>query len=83
MPQSDYIVITGSRNLNDGSSSADKEPVDEPEDASLRALEGQGISILEITERPGTTEPRDQFSRELLDEAGIEILHDEEEDASL
>ena len=77
----DYIIITGSRNLDEGSSNSDAVVHEEGEDASLRALEGQGISILGEETRQSTnteTEPRDQFSRELMDEGGIEIVTGDE-----
>lgn len=83
MTKSDYIVVTGSRNLDDGTSDSDGQIHEEGEDASLRALEGQGISIIEREENPGTSEPRDQFSQELLDEGGIEIIEAEEEESFL
>lgn len=81
----DYIIITGSRNLDEGSSNSDATVHEEREDASLRALEGQGISILDKEARQATNtddKPRDQFSRELMDEGGIEIVSANEEEES-
>ena len=83
MTQSDYILVTGSRNLNDGSSDSDAKVHEEDEGASLNALEEQGISILNDTNRPSIDEPRDQLSRELMNEGGIEIIQGDEEDAFL
>ena len=80
--QSDYIVITGSRNIDDGTGSSDAKVHEEAESASLRALEDQGISIIDKVEKPGTVEPLDQFSLELMDEGGIEIIQADEEEES-
>lgn len=79
----DYIIITGSRNLDEGSSNSDAVVHEEGEDASLRALEGQGISIIgaehnEPHETSNEPEHLDQFSRELMDEGGIEIVSGDE-----
>ena len=83
----DYIIITGSRNLDEGSSDSDAVVHEEKDDASLRALEGQGISIIgnehnEPHETSNEPEPLDQFSRELMDEGGIEIVSADEEEES-
>lgn len=79
----DYILITGSHNLDAGLSDSDKKIQEEDDDASLRALESHGITILGEIERPVSDKPRDQFSRELMDEGGIEIVSgDEDEEPS-
>lgn len=78
----DYILVTGSRNLNDdvGDSNA-KAPEDDA--TSLHVLEGQGISILNEKESLASEEPRDQLSRELMDQGGIEIVSSDEEESFL
>ena len=88
----DYILITGSLNLDDGSNASNEKVLEEDEEASLQALKGQGISILDDdkslspsrdTENfQATAEPRDQLSRELLDQGGVEIIQGEEEEDS-
>ena len=80
----DFILVTGSRNLDDGTSSSDTQIPPEEEGASQKALEGQGVSILNTTfetpSKPINVEPRDQFSQELFDEGGIEIIADNDDD---
>ena len=82
----EYIVITGSRNLDDEADDSNPPPIDESEDASFRAMESKGISIIEKTELPMSEEHLDNFSRDLLKEGGIEIVpneYKEEEEAFL
>lgn len=79
----DYIIVTESHDLDEGPIRSGVEIHEEPDDASLRALEDQGISILGEDERPVHAEPRDQFSRELMDEGGIEIVSSDEEESYL
>ena len=79
----DYIIITESHDMDKGPIDSDVEVHDEKDDASLRALEGQGISIIgggrsEPHETGSDQEPLDQFSRELMDEGGIEIVTGDE-----
>lgn len=76
----DYIIITDSQDLGEDSVS-DNEYRKEPESASRRVLESQGISILGEDENPVLTEPRDQFSRELMDEGGVEIVASDDEES--
>lgn len=83
MTKSDYILVTGSRNLDDGTSDSDTNIPEEKESDSLSALEQQGVSIIETTERTAKGEPRDQLYRELMNEGGIEIIETEEEDTLL
>lgn len=82
MSQSDdYIIITESHDLDKGPIHSDVEVHEEKEDASLRALEGQGISIItgkDSNIKDTDAEPLDQFSRELMDEGGIEIVTGDE-----
>jgi hypothetical protein len=79
----DYILVTGSRNLDDGSSDSDGKIQEEDEKASTSALEKQGVSILGDMSRPVSDEPRDQISKELFDESGIEIIDSDEEESYL
>ena len=84
----DYIIITESHDLDEGPIRSGTKVHEEEEDASLRALEGQGISIIgggegSLLDVDGEEEPLDQFSRELMSEGGIEIVSgDDEEDES-
>ncbi len=78
----DYIIITESHDLDDGPIHSDMKIHNEADEASLRALEKQGISILGNEEPLVSDEPRDQFSRELLDQGGIEIVSADEEEES-
>ncbi|HBH71812.1 MAG: hypothetical protein UU88_C0008G0009 [Parcubacteria group bacterium GW2011_GWC1_42_11] len=79
----DYIVITESHDMNDDSSDSDiKTPV-EGEEVSRRTLEDQGISILGEDGGPEKVGDIDQFSRELMDEGGIEIVSGDEKDLFL
>lgn len=69
--------------MDKGPIDSDVEIHDEKDDASLRALEGQGISIIggahsEPHETSNEPEHLDQFSRELMDEGGIEIVSGDE-----
>ncbi|MFZ2303728.1 MAG: hypothetical protein WAV98_02990 [Minisyncoccia bacterium] len=79
----DYIIITESHNLDKGPIRSDMKIHEEKDDASLRALEGQGISIIdddhnEPHKTSNEPEPLDQFSRELMNEGGIEIVTGDE-----
>lgn len=81
MTKSDeYIVVTGSRNLNGGDGEGDTIPHSEDDGASLRAMESSGISIIGEDEIPTGEEPLDDLSRELLKEGGIEIVRREDMD---
>ena len=81
----DYIIITESHDLDDGPIRSSAKIHEETDSASLRALEKEGISILNEEEPSAREEPRDQLSRELMDEGGIEIVsrEDEEEESFL
>lgn len=80
----DYIIITESHDLDKGPIRSDVEIHEEADDASLKALEGQGISILGEQGQPTSAESKhlDDFSRELMNEGGIEILSGDEEEES-
>lgn len=78
----DYIIITGSRNLDDDTANpAENPPATEVEtdDVSLRALQKQGIFLEKSGETPVPAKPLDEFSKELLEQSGIEIVSSEEE----
>lgn len=82
----EYIVISGSRNLDSGEGAGDSLPHDEDEDASLHAMESTGISIIDEDKAPSSDESIDNFSQDLLREGGIEIVprdDREEEEAFL
>jgi len=79
----DYIIITESHNMDKGPIGSDMEVYDEKDDASLRTLEGQGISIIggernEPYVTSNESEQLDQSSRELMNEGGIEIVTGDE-----
>lgn len=81
----DYIIITESHDLDKGPIRSDAEIHEEADEASLRALEGQGISILHgdgALLESNDDEQLDQFTRELMDEGGIEIVSGDEEEES-
>lgn len=81
MSSNDYIVITGSHNLNDDSED-EEDTRKEGEDSSRRALEGQGIFLDQEGDEPISAEPSDEFSKKLQELGGIEIISNEDEDAS-
>lgn len=68
----DYIIITESQSADD--SAVQSETTSQEEENAMLTLERQGVSILKKEDRPANDEPRDQFSRELMDEGGIEIV---------
>lgn len=70
----DDIVITGSRNLDDDTNNIDKNAPQESERASIRTMEEQGIFIENEDKQPQRAKPREEFSRELHDMSGIEII---------
>lgn len=72
-----YIIIEESKNLNDGSSTSDVEVSKETEADCDVVLNQQGVFIQSSTkqdETGATEETSAQFSKELLDESGIEIV---------
>lgn len=74
----DYILITHSQNLDEGAN----DPVhQENESASAKTMSAYGVTVegekskaTEPKEDVMTTEPLDTFKKELLDDAGIEIV---------
>lgn len=79
----DYIVITESHDLNDDSNDLDVKTQMEGDDVSRRTLENQGISIIGEDDGPVKIGDIDQFSRELMDEGGIEIVSVDEKELFL
>ncbi len=78
-----YILVTASQNTGDSNDNSDTKINEEGVDASLRAFENQGVFLEKDDEIPVHAKPRDEFSRELLDQSGIEIVSSEEEPLSL
>jgi len=74
----EYIVVTGSRNLDSDAGNEGSLTHNEDESASNRAMESTGISILGDDEIPETDEAIDDFSSDLLREGGIEIVPKED-----
>ncbi|MCK9344696.1 MAG: hypothetical protein M0P64_01060 [Candidatus Pacebacteria bacterium] len=78
----DDLLMDESGEIDASSFSTDDDFRKEDADASLRALEGEGISIVEeetfSTLSRGEEGSRDRFSQDLFKEEGIEILSDEE-----
>ncbi|OHA79246.1 MAG: hypothetical protein A2747_02250 [Candidatus Yonathbacteria bacterium RIFCSPHIGHO2_01_FULL_44_41] len=80
----DYIIITESRDLGEEPANSGNKYQEEPESASHIMLESQGISILGKDEDlVPTTKPRDQFSRELMNEGGVEIVASDDDESFL
>lgn len=84
MAEDDYILITGSRNLSDldDNQEIDEQTQKEGDAPSRLALEGQGV-FLDIMGDDDTTHvpntvPHDDFSKELQELSGIEIIPSEE-----
>ncbi|MEK7460083.1 MAG: hypothetical protein AAB628_00840 [Patescibacteria group bacterium] len=71
-----YILIEDSRNLGDDSYNNDDSTTSETEAASEDALKSQGIFIQDtgISADMVSSKPLTEFSKELFDEAGIEIV---------
>ena len=75
----DDILFTDSRNLDDNKSASETEATTELRGSYLNEmLEGQGVSIIDKESDTEKIEPLEQLSRELMDEAGIEIIESEE-----
>ena len=81
MSSNDYIIVVDSRDLGDDATNTDTNIHEEADEASLRALEKQGIFLEESGDAVFSTEPRDNFSKELQDISGIEIVHEDDDEA--
>lgn len=68
------ISITDSHNLDEETSPAEKNAPKESEAASTRALEKQGIFLVNEIEHPERAKPLSEFSRDLAEVGGIEIM---------
>lgn len=81
----DYIIIEEGKNTSDDAEDSDVALVHrEADQASLDALEKQGVFLTqEEANNIDPAEPRDEFSRELQQLSGIEIIADEETEPSL
>lgn len=85
MAEDDYILITGSHNLSDLNDNNDiNEQAQKEGDASSRlALERQGVflDIMDDSETAHSSSgaPQDDFSKELQELSGIEIIPNEED----
>ncbi|MEK7569263.1 MAG: hypothetical protein AAB497_04130 [Patescibacteria group bacterium] len=75
----EYILITSSQSSGGDAGISDAKIKEEDPDAALRALEEQGVFLEKDDDTPIRSKPRDEFSRELLDQSGIEIVSSEEE----
>lgn len=75
----EYILITASQGLDDNTDDSGTKVKEENPDAALRALEEQGVFLEKDDDIPVRSKPREEFSRELLDQSGIEIVSSEEE----
>lgn len=79
----EYILITASQGSDEGANDSGAKIKEENPDAALRALEEQGVFLEKDDDIPVRTKPREEFSRELLDQSGIEIVSSEEDSLSL
>ena len=78
MSTDDYILVEDGRNDDDPNMGAKIH--DEADSASRYALEKQGIFLQEKSEETVKAESVEDFSKELQDLSGIEILSNDEED---
>lgn len=84
MSQSDdYIIITKSPDPYDESDLTIETTSQEESEDSIRTLERQGITIIHEKQDRPASDPRNQFSQELMDEGGIEIVPSDEEESFL
>lgn len=77
----DYIIIEKGKNTSDDATDTDANVHDEADEASLKALEKQGIFLAGEKDLPIKNESPDDFSKELRDLSGIEILSSDDEDS--
>lgn len=76
----DYILITSSQNSDDDTSGSDGVMFDEKElsDASRATMQKQGIFLEKDEETLPRLKPFADFSKEIFEQSGIEILKPEE-----
>lgn len=73
-PKDDDILFSESRNLSDDADDTDKAAQKETTAGAINALEKQGIFLEKKVDKPLREEPHDEFSKELKDIGGIEII---------
>lgn len=76
----DYIIVTESRNLDENVESPDELALkgEEAEDLSRKVMQKQGIFLEQDKEQSVSARSLDEFSKELLEESGIEIVPSED-----
>lgn len=79
----DYLLVTDSHDLDLGPLHSGREIHHEDDTASLNALQMQGISILNESPELERSSAEEDFSHELMNQAGIEIVSSEEGEDSL
>ncbi|MDD5152877.1 MAG: hypothetical protein PHS95_02690 [Candidatus Pacebacteria bacterium] len=68
-----YILIEDSRNLSDDA--ADSNPkIEEPKEAPSKTLENNGIFVEESAKDEEPSSLKNDFSKELMDQTGVEII---------
>ena len=75
----EYILITSSQSSGEDAGDSGTKIKEEDPDAALRTLEEQGVFLEGDDDIAVHSKPRDEFSRELLEQSGIEIVSSEEE----
>lgn len=75
----EYILITASQGSDENTDDSGAKVKEENPDAALRALEEQGVFLEKDDDTPVRAKPREEFSRELMDQSGIEIVSSEED----
>lgn len=78
MKSDNYIIVTGSHNLNDDDQGTGEVANKEKDDSSRRVLEEQGIFLDQESSEPKNTDPSDEFTKQLQEIGGIEIIKSEE-----
>lgn len=76
----DYIIVTESHNLDESAEGPDDLSFkkEEAEATSRTAMQKQGIFLEKRKESPESAGSFDEFSKELLEQSGIEIVPSEE-----
>lgn len=76
----DYIIVTESRNLDESAEGPDELTLkgEEAESASRTVMQKQGIFLEKSKETSTPAKSLGEFSKELLEEGGIEIVPSDE-----
>lgn len=76
----DYIIVTESHNLDESAEDPDDLSLkkEEVEATSRTVMQKQGIFLEKSKESPAPAKSFDEFSKELLEQSGIEIVPSEE-----